>query len=90
MIGQNTEVSNCQQPKPTRSKHRLVLRPRLTSEDRSKGEEHTQKDVPGHGSVVVNNLTLGDGEDDPKHLERHREDWEQGPGQLAHRRTEPP
>lgn len=38
----------------------------------SEGEEHTQKDVPGHGSIVI--MTLGDGEDDPQYLDRYVEE----------------
>lgn len=57
-----------EQPEP-----HLALRPQLTSEGRPKGEEHTQEDVPRHGSILVNNLALGDGEDDSKHLEKHGE-----------------
>lgn len=72
---------------PKQPKPHLALRPQLTSEGCSKGEEHTQEDVPGHGSIVVNYLTLGDGEDDPKYLEKHKEDWKRGPCQLAHGET---
>lgn len=37
------------------------------SEHCSKGQEDTQEDVPRHGSIVVDNLALGDGEDDPEY-----------------------
>lgn len=47
-----------------------MLKPQLTSDDSTKGKKYTKEDVSRHGSKVVNNLALGDSEDDPKHLEK--------------------